>query len=93
MDSMVATGVPAWPDVTRSSFDPLPLLLVLTSLIVAPLIFGIRLTTPSVIALFVGGTLIGWLGESIGVVPAVGVGLLGLAIASAWLRRTQTRRP
>jgi hypothetical protein len=60
--------------------------------VVAPLVFGIRLTTLSLIALFVGGTLVGWLGDSIGVVPAISVGLIGLAIASVWLRRTQTRR-
>jgi len=91
MGAMVSTGVPAWPDVTRSSFDWLPLLLVLAALVVAPLVFGIRLTTRSLIALFVGGTLVGWLGDSIGVVPAISIGLIALAIASAWLRRTQTR--
>lgn len=92
MGAMVATGVPAWPDVTRSSFDWLPLLLVLAALVLAPLVFGIRLTGLSVIALFVGGTLVGWLGDSIGVVPAISIGLIGLAIASVWLRRTQPRR-
>ena len=92
MGAIVATGVPAWPDVTRSSFDWLPLLLVIAALVVAPLVFGIRLTTRSLIALFIGGTLVGWLGDSIGVVPAISVGLIGLAIASVWLRRTQTRR-
>jgi len=78
--------------VTHSSFDWLPLLLVLAALLLAPLVFGIRLSTASLICLFVGGTLVGWLGDSIGVVPAISVGLIGLAIASVWLRRTQTRR-
>jgi len=92
MDATVATGVPVWPNVTHSSFDWLPLLLVLAALLLAPLVFGIRLSTASLICLFVGGTLVGWLGDSIGVVPAISVGLIGLAIASVWLRRTQTRR-
>ena len=46
----------------------------------------------SLICLFIGGTMVGWLGDLIGVVPAIAVGLIGLAIASAWLRGTQTRR-
>ena len=88
----VATGVPAWPDVAHSSFDLLPLFMVIASLILAPLLFGIRLTTPSLICLVVGGTVVGWLGDSIGVLPAVSVGLIGLAIASEWLRWVQTHR-
>ncbi len=92
MDVTLATGVPSWPDVTHSSFDWLPLLLVLAALLVAPVLFGIRLTKVSLICLIVGGTLVGWLGDSIGVVPAVSVGVIGLAIASEWLRRTQTHR-
>ena len=91
MDATVATGVPVWPDVAHSSFDWLPLLLVLAALLLAPLVFGIRLSTVSLICLFVGGTLVGWLGDSIGAAPAVAIGLIALAIASAWLRRTQTR--
>ncbi len=92
MDVTVATGIPSWPDMAHSSFDWLPLLLVLAALLVAPLLFGIRLTTTSLICLIVGGTLVGWLGDSIGVIPAVSVGVLGLAIASEWLRRRQTHR-
>ncbi|HEX6581699.1 MAG TPA: hypothetical protein VF195_12615 [Actinomycetota bacterium] len=92
MDATVATGVPVWPDVSHSSFDWLPLLLVLAALVLAPLVFGIRLSAGSLICLSMGGTLVGWLGDSIGVVPAVAIGLIALAIASAWLRRTQTRR-
>jgi hypothetical protein len=92
MGVTVATGVPAWPDVAHSSYDWLPLLVVLAALVVAPLLFGIRLTTRSLIALFVGGTLVGWLGDSIGVIPAVSVGLISLAIASEWLRRMETHR-
>jgi hypothetical protein len=92
MDVTVATGVPAWPDVAHSSFDWLPLLLVIGALVVAPMLFGIRLTSASLICLIVGGTLVGWLGDSIGVVPAISIGLIALAIASEWLRRVQTRR-
>ena len=92
MDATVATGVPVWTDVSHSSFDWLPLLLVLAALVLAPLVFGIRLTMTSLICLFIGGTMVGWLGDVIGVVPAIAVGLIGLAIASAWLRGTQTRR-
>jgi hypothetical protein len=88
----LATGVPMWPDVAHSSFEWLPLLLSLIALVVAPAIFGIRLTTASVICLFVGGTLAGWLGDSIGVLPAISLGLIGLAIASEWLRRRPTDR-
>ena len=56
MVATLATGVPMWPDVAHSSFDWLPLLLSLSALVVAPTIFGIRLTTASVICLVVGGT-------------------------------------
>ena len=92
MNAVTATGVPMWPDVTGSSFDWLPLILVLAALVLAPLVFGIRLSMTSLICLFIGGTMVGWLGDLIGVVPAIAVGLIGLAIASAWLRGTQTRR-
>jgi len=92
MDATVATGVPAWPDVAHSSFDWLPLLLVIAALVVGPLLFRIRLNGASLICLIVGGTLVGWLGDSIGVIPAVSVGLIGLTIASEWLRRVPTRR-
>jgi hypothetical protein len=92
MGATLATGVPMWPDVAHSSFDWLPLLLSLSALVVAPVIFGIRLTTASVICLVVGGTLAGWLADSLGVLPAISIGLLGLAIASEWLRRRPTHR-
>ena len=92
MNALIGTGVPMWPDVTGSSFDWLPLILVLAALVLAPLVFGIRLSMTSLICLFIGGTMVGWLGDSIGAVPAIAVGLIALAIASAWLRRTQTRR-
>jgi hypothetical protein len=92
MNAAIGTGVPMWPDVTGSSFDWLPLILVLAGLVLAPLVFGIRLSMTSLICLFIGGTLVGWLGDRIGVVPSIAVGVIGLAIASAWLRRTQTRR-
>lgn len=92
MGPPLATGVPMWPDVAHSSFDGLPLLLVLSAFVVAPAMFGIRLTRVSVPSLIVGGTLTGWLGDSIGALPAISIGLVGLAVASEWLRRRPTRR-
>jgi uncharacterized membrane protein len=91
MGSPLATGVPMWPDVAHSSFDGLPLLLVAIALVLAPTLFGIRLTRVSVTCLIVGGTLAGWLGDSIGVFPAISIVLVGLAVASEWLRRRPTR--
>jgi len=86
MHGLLATGIPAWPSVGHAptgSFDWSPFLMVLAALLVAPLVFGIRMTARSIGALVLGGIAIGWLDGSIGVIPAVCVGLLVLALASA----------
>ena len=87
MHVLLATGIPAWPSVGHTptgSFDWSPFLMVLAALMVAPIVFGIRLTARSTGALVLGGIAMGWLDESIGVIPAVCVGLLALALASAF---------
>ena len=86
MHDLVSTGIPAWPSVGHAptgSFDWSPFLMVLAALLVAPLVFGIRLTARSIGTLVIGGIATGWLDESIGVIPAVCVGLIVLALASA----------
>ena len=50
---VLATGVPAWPEI-EPGFDLSPLLLVLTAFVVAPLIFRIRQTWRSLGALAAG---------------------------------------
>lgn len=87
MHALLATGIPAWPSVGHAptgSFDWSPFLMVLAALLVAPLVFGIRLTARSSGVLVLGGIAMGWLDESIGVIPSVCVGLLVLALASAF---------
>ena len=92
MHALLATGVPPLPSVGHGAFDWSPFLMALAALVVAPIVFGIGLTTRSTASLVIGGILLGWLGASMGVVPAVSLGLLGLALASEWLRRSRIRR-
>ena len=83
---MVATGVPAWPEIGLG-FDLSPLLMTLVAFIVAPVLFRVRLTWHSLASLAVGGTLTAWLAGTAGLLPASAVGLLALASASAWSHR------
>ena len=87
---LIALGVPAWPAV-QPGFDLSPLPVMAAALIVGPLVFGIRLTWRSLAALAVGGTLIAWLADDIGMLPALAVGTLVLATVSAWSRRRLRR--
>ena len=89
MGTALGTGVPAWPQI-HPGYDWSPLLVVLASLLVASLVFGIRLTARTLVTLVVGGTLVAWLSDAIGLLPSIAVGLLGLALGSAWLRRSRT---
>jgi hypothetical protein len=87
--ALLATGIPAWPSVGHTptgSFDWSPILFVFAALLLAPIVFGIRLTTRSLGVLVLGGIGLGWLDGSIGVLPAVCVGLLALSLASAFPR-------
>ena len=53
---VVATGVPAWPEI-GGGFDLSPLLMILAAFVVAPLLFRVRLTPIAAILLVAGGTL------------------------------------
>lgn len=92
MHTLLATGVPPVPAVGHGPFDWAPFLMVLVALVVAPAVFGIRLTTFSIPVLVLGGITVGWLGAGIGALPAACVGLLALAMASAWPRGSRARR-
>jgi hypothetical protein len=92
MMGVLATGVPAWPEI-GPGFDLSPLLLVAVAVVVAPLVFRIRLTWWSLAGLAAGGTLTAWLAGSVGLLPAMAVGLLALAIWAAWSRRRRAHRP
>jgi len=93
MLALLATGLPAWPSAGHApagAFDWSPFLMVVAALMVAPVVFGIRLTIRSVGALVLGGITLGFLGNGIGSLPAVCVGLIALALASPWLRGSRT---
>ena len=87
---VLATGVPAWPQI-QSGYDLSPLFLVAAAFVVAPLVFRIPLTWRSLAALAIGGTLIAWLADSIGLLPALAAGLIALAGGSAFARRRSAR--
>lgn len=94
MHALLATGLPAWPSAGHApagAFDWSPFLMVLAALAVAPLLFGIRLTVRSTGTLVVGGIVLGFLGNGIGSIPAVCIGLIALALASPWLHRSPRR--
>jgi hypothetical protein len=86
----LATGVPAWPEI-HPGYDLSPLLLIAVAVVLAPLLYRIRLTWWSLAALGVGGTLTAWLAGSIGLVPALAVGLLALTTGSAASHRRADR--
>ena len=83
---VLATGVPAWPEI-EPGFDLSPLLLVLAAFAIAPLLFRIRLTWLSLAALAVGGTLTAWFADVVGLLPALAAGVLALATGAALTRR------
>jgi hypothetical protein len=90
MSSVLGTGVPAWPTVGQG-FDLSPLLMVLGAIVVARFLFGMQLTGGAVGALVLGGTFTAWLADVTGLLPAAGIGLLALALGSAWVRRSLPR--
>jgi hypothetical protein len=95
MLAILATGIPAWPSVTHppsGSFDWAPFLMVVAAFVVAPLLFGIRLNVRSVAALVLGGITLGFIGNGVGSIPAVCLGLIALALASPLLRGSRPRR-
>ena len=95
MVTVVATGIPAWPSpghAPAGAFDWAPFLMVAAALLVAPVVFGIRLTIRSVGMLVLGGIVLGFLGNGIGSIPAVCLGLLVLALVSSWPGRSQGGR-
>ena len=95
MQALLATGIPAWQSVAHplaGSFDWSPFLMVLAAFLVAPVVFGIRLTVRSIGALVLGGIALGWLAASIGALPAVCVGLIALTIGSPLVRSTRRSR-
>ena len=90
MHALVATGLPAVPAAGHAPFDWAPLVMVLAAVVVAPIVFGIRLTLRSIPVLVLGGIAAGWLAAAMGGLPAACVGLIGLSIAST--RRPGSRR-
>jgi len=90
MGAVLGTGVPAWPAVGQG-FDLSPLFMVLGAVVVARFLFGMELTGGAVGALVLGGTFTSWLADVTGLLPAAGIGLLALGLASAWVRRSQPR--
>lgn len=86
---VTAMGVPVWPKI-GPGFDFSPLVLVLAALMVAPLFFRVRLTRWSIAALAVGGTLTGWLADSVGLLPAIASGTLALAAGASVTRRRRS---
>ena len=92
MLALLATGLPAWPSAGHApagAFDWSPFLLVVAALAVAPLLFGIRLTVRSTGTLVVGGIVLGLLGNGIGSIPAVCIGVISLTLASPWVHRSR----
>lgn len=95
MRVLLAIGIPAWPAVRHppaGSFDWSPFVMVVAALAVAPIVFGIRLNVRSAGTLVLGGIALGWIGASIGAVPAVCVGVIALAVASPLVRGTRRHR-
>jgi hypothetical protein len=80
-------GVPNWPRPGPSSHDWSPLVLPAIAILVGAWPFGLRLTRRSVIALAVGGTLTAWLAAVVGLMTAVALGVLALAVGSSVSRR------
>lgn len=90
MGTTLATGVPAWPTIGQG-FDPSPLLMVVVAIVVARFLFRMELTGGVIGGLVLGGTLMAWLADVTGLLPAAGIGLLALGLGSAWVRRSQPR--
>ena len=86
----IATGVPAWPNV-GGGFDLSPLLMIGVAILAARFLFRMTLTGWVVGSLVLGGTLASWLADVMGLLPAVGVGLLLLSVVSVPVRRSQAR--
>jgi hypothetical protein len=84
---VIGFGVPGWPRPSSSSYDWWPLVLPFLAILVSAWPFGLRLTRRSVVALAVGGILTGWLVATIGLVTAVALGVMVLAVASVVSRR------
>ncbi len=87
--SLLAFGVPTWPTVGRS-WDPWSLALPLLGIVMARTLFGVPLTARSTAVLALGGTAAAWLVPPLGLLPAIGLGLLAL---TAWtlVRRSRPR--
>jgi len=86
----LATGVPAWPEI-RPGYDLSPLLLIAVAIVLAPLVFRLRLTPWSVAALSVGATLTAWFAGTIGWLPALAIGFLVLRTGSTLMHRRTGR--
>ena len=84
---VIGFGVPGWPRPGSSSFNWWPLVLPVVAILVSAWPFGLRLTTRSVVALAVGGILAGWLATTVGLVTAVALGVMVLAVASVVSKR------
>ena len=90
MGGVLATGVPAWPNV-GGGFDLSPLLMIGVAVLAARFLFRVTLTGWVVGSLVLGGTLTSWLADITGLLPAVAIGLLLLSVISVPVRRSQAR--
>lgn len=84
---IIGFGVPGWPRPGSGSYDWSPLVLPVVAILVSAWPFGLRLTRRSVVALAVGGILTAWLAAAVGLITAVALGVMALAVASAVSRR------
>lgn len=80
MGMLLGSGVPTWPAIGRT-WDPWSVTLPLLAILLARTLFAIPLTGRSVGALALGGMASAWLVQPLGVLPAIGLGLLAL---TAW---------
>lgn len=89
---LVGFGVPSWPRPGSASYDWWPLVLPVVALLAAAWPFGLRLTRRSVLALVVGGTLTAWLADAVGLLPAIALGVVALAVGSVAASRPKPDR-
>lgn len=80
-------GVPTWPTIGRS-WDPGSVALPLLALVVARTLFAIPLTARNASVLALGGVATAWLVQPLGLLPAIGLGLLAL---TAWTLARRSR--
>lgn len=85
--SPLGFGVTSWPSVGRS-WDPWSVALPLLALVVASTLFAIPLTARNAGVRALGGIATAWLVQPLGLLPAIGLGLLALR---AWTLARRSR--